>query len=253
MKVLHPAGLTRPRIGNKGRSQGKHRSGRRGLPVVVPILVALVAATTTYDSARESLEKQRTALAAELREAKSRKARRRIYARARSAILASLSAELLPAWYGTAWAFHGKSDTPKQGEIACGIFVATVLEHAGFRLNRVAVGRLASEHIALTLTGQKNLRRWSNRPVEEVEREVVAWGPGLYVVGLDNHAGLAIVDADGAHFIHSSVYPPGNVRSEPFAGENPLAHSRYRVFAKLLDDVMIDRWLRGRVFVTFAR
>jgi hypothetical protein len=217
------------------------------------MLVALVATTSTYDSARESLEKQRTALAAELSKAKSSKAKRRIYARGRDAILASLSAELLPAWYGTTWAFGGRTDTPKQGEIACGIFVATVLEHAGFRLNRIAVGRLASEHIALTLTARKNLRRYSDRPVEEVERDIVAWGRGLYVVGLDNHAGLAIVDADGAHFIHSSVYPPGNVRSEPFAGDNPLAHSRYRVFAKLLDDAMIDRWLRGRVFVTFAR
>ena len=33
-----------------------------------------------------------------------------------------------------------------------------------------------------------------------------------------------------------------------FRGNNPLADSRYRVFAKLLDDRMIERWLRGDRF-----
>jgi hypothetical protein len=220
--------------------------------IVFALFLAL-AAGTTYDSARIGLEEQRIALASELRRAKKRRDKVEIYARARAAILTSLSTELLPAWYGTIWAFHGKTDTPRKGEIACGIFVATVLEHAGFRLNRIDIGRLASEHIALSLTAERNLRRFSDKPVEEVEREIVAWGPGLYAVGLDSHAGLALVDEAGARFIHSSVYAPGNVRSEPFAGNNPLAHSRYRVFAKLLDDEMIDRWLRGRAFAAFER
>lgn len=77
-----------------------------------------------------------------------------------------------------------------------------------------------------------------------------AWGPGLYVVGLDDHAGLAVVDDAGrAHFIHASYYAPAEVKREPFSDHNPLADSKYRVFAKLLDDRMMARWLRGHRFV----
>ncbi len=212
------------------------------------LFLLILAATDNYDSARAELEAQRVVLYGQLKHAKKRAAKQKIYAEARAAILSSLSREILPAWYGTPWAFSGTSDHPKQGEIACGMFVATVLEHAGFRLNRIALGRLASERIALVLTGEENLRRYSDKTVEEVERDIIAWGPGLYAVGLDHHAGLAIVDDHGAHFIHSSYYAPSTVRSEPFRGTNPLADSRYRVFAKLLDDRMIDRWLRADHF-----
>ena len=215
---------------------------------MLPFLLILAAADD-YDSARAALEDQRIVLYGRLKHAKKRAVEQEIYGEARAAILSSLSREILPAWYGTRWAFNGTSDHPNRGEIACGIFVATVLEHAGFRLNRIEIGRLASERIALVLTEEENLRRYSDKTVEEVERDIVAWGPGLYAVGLDRHAGLAIVDDEGrAHFIHSSYYSPSTVRSESFRGNNPLADSRYRVFGKLLDDRMIDRWLRAEHF-----
>lgn len=220
--------------------------------IIEPLFATLLAVQTgpsSYDQARAELEATRISLAKRLRRAKTREDRRRVYEKARRAILETLTEDLFPAWYGTGWAFGGQSDTPGQGKIACGIFVTTLLQHAGFRLNRIKMGRLASEHIALSLTSTKNLRRYSDRPVREVERDLIRWGPGLYAVGLDYHAGLAVVDAQGhTHFIHSSIYPPAGVRSEPFVGDNPLAHSRYRVFAKLLDDRMVARWLRGRWF-----
>lgn len=223
------------------------------LSALLVSLLSVQSGASAYDEARAALEETRVSLAKKLARARTKKARRRVYAEARAAILESLTEDLFPAWYGTEWAFGGHSDTPQEGQIACGIFVTTLLEHAGFRLNRIRMGQLASEHIALSLTSERNLRRYRNRPVEEVERDLIRWGPGLYAVGLDYHAGLAVVDAEGrARFIHSSYYPSKEVLEEPFVGDNPLAFSRYRVFAKLLDDRMVARWLAGKRFRTFV-
>ncbi len=206
-------------------------------------------ARKNYARAKASLEKERRALARSYRRA-SRKARPEILATARQALLRAIVEDLVPAWEGTPWAFSGTSDTPGAGEIACGTFVGTLLHHAGFRLNRIAIGRLASEHIALSLTRNKNLRRYSNRDGAEVVRQTEAWGPGLYMVGLDRHAALMFVDpARKAHLIHSSYYSAMSVVREPPMGVTPFADSKYRVIAKLLDDAMIRKWLAGGYFV----
>ena len=212
--------------------------------------VADAAPREDYGRVKTRIEVRRNRLAKRFREARSKGERRRVLALARSTALSALRDQILPAWYGTAWAFSGRSDTPKQGAIACGTFVGTVLRDVGFRLNRIAMGRLASEHIALSLTTEARLRRYSDRPAIGVEREVQAWGPGLYMIGLDYHAGLVLVDAARkARFIHSSGYRVMSVVSESLTGDNPFALSRYRVVAKLLDDRMMTKWLRGARFV----
>lgn len=223
------------------------------LPLLVTALITAApeeqARTRSYEVVKQDVERARQNLAAKYRAARSERARGVILDQAAQVVLTSLEDEILPAWHGTPWAFYGLSNEPRQGAIACGTFVGTVLKHAGFRIDRVAMGRLASEHIALSLTGAHNLRRYRNRPVDEVEGELLTWGRGLYMIGLDTHAALAIVDRDGvAHFIHSSYYPPSTVVDEPLQGDNPFADSRYRVVAKLLDRKMMDRWLRGRPF-----
>jgi hypothetical protein len=82
-----------------------------------------------------------------------------------------------------------------------------------------------------------------------VVAEVVAWGPGLYMVGLDDHAALAIVDREGKPWLlHSSIVGTSAVVKEPLRGPNPFAASRYRVIARLLDRVMVRAWLEGRRF-----
>lgn len=82
-----------------------------------------------------------------------------------------------------------------------------------------------------------------------VEREVSAWGEGLYMVGLDYHAAFIVVDAEGrVSLVHSSYYLPRNVRSEPVTGVNPFADSKYRVIARLLDREMTRRWVQSIPF-----
>jgi len=35
------------------------------------------------------------------------------------------------------------------------------------------------------------------------------------------------------------------VKAEAAIGENPMAHSRYRVVGKLLNDAMVERWMNA--------
>jgi hypothetical protein len=49
-------------------------------------------------------------------------------------------------------------------------------------------------------------------------------------------------------FVHSSVYWPVQVVSEPLDSENPLKHSYYRVVGKILTDRMIFKWLNDERF-----
>jgi hypothetical protein len=206
-----------------------------------------------YTEAKAGLARLRAGYAQELK--KTRPDRQgEILDRASGEVLDAITTELLPAWYGTRWSFSGTSTQPGSGSIACGMFVGTVLKDAGFNLDRVAMGRLASEHIALSLTSESNVRRYSDEVARRVERELIARGEGLYLVGLDFHAGLAWVDREGrARFIHSSIWPPGQVASEPLVGDNPFTYSRYRVLARLLDRRMMRRWIRGERFEAIAR
>lgn len=209
---------------------------------------ARAAARADYATSKERLEKRRRTLARRYGRA-GWEGRKAVLAEARRTVLDAIWQDLFPAWYGTPWAYGGRTRTPGDGEIACGTFVATVLADAGFRLNRIRMGRLASEHIAKSLTGEANVRRYSNRPVSHIDRELLEWGPGLYVVGLDMHAGLIFVHPEyGARFVHSSYVGKSAVVSETLSGENPFAYSRYRVLAKLFDDQMMRRWIKGYRF-----
>ena len=71
--------------------------------------------------------------------------------------------ELLPAWDGTPWDFHGTSQAPREGKIACGYFVSTTLLHLGLQVERVRMAQQASELIVKSLVSTNPIRRsWPN-------------------------------------------------------------------------------------------
>jgi len=70
-----------------------------------------------------------------------------------------------------------------------------------------------------------------------------AGGSGIYLVGLDNHVGYVIVDGAETWFHHSA--PGRGVRREAARSAALLATSRYREAAKLFDDALVEKWLRG--------
>lgn len=148
-------------------------------------------------------------------------------------------------WYGTAWEFEGTTRTPKEGTIACGYFVTTVLEDAGFNIPRVKWACVPSETMIKGMT--KKLKHIINRPVSEVEAYIQQAGEGLYVVGLDNHTGFIYNDGKVIRFVHSNYYlPQEGVMAQELDSHNPLKNSKYRVIGKILDDAMMKNWILSK-------
>jgi len=201
-----------------------------------------------YAAAKEKLSQARQSYRALYLEANTAR-RREIIAQARAEVLRTLTEELFPAWYGTTWAFEGVSETPGEGEIACGYFVTTLLRDAGFKVQRVKLAQQPSQRIIKTVATPDDIKLTYEKPIAEIESQLTTTGAGLYIVGLDQHTGFVFNDGAANFFIHSSYYrPPFSVTREPVTGHNPLYHSKYRMIGKILGDAMMRKWILGEDF-----
>ncbi len=213
-------------------------------PALLFLPFLLLAPPTDYPALKQRIEARRQVFATRYAAADGA-ARVSIIDSARAYLFDRITLDLLPAWYGTAWDFNGMTRTPGEGTIACGYFVNTVLQDAGFRLPRIKWSQMAAEPITLKLS--QEVKRFRDRPVAEVVAYVDGQGDGLYKVGLDNHVGFVAGRAGVSRFVHSSYYQREvGVMSEPLEGRNPLADSRYRILGRLLGDGMVVAWLEGR-------
>ncbi|MFO0612666.1 MAG: hypothetical protein U0414_08770 [Polyangiaceae bacterium] len=210
--------------------------------------VTLATARERYGARRGALEMDRKALAARLDA--DPEARADVLGAARPRLLDAFEDDLFPAWIGTAWDFNGTSQEPGKGSIACGYFVTTLLAHAGFEVQRAKLAQQASENIVKTLAGADDIWRFRKGDAALVLAKVRELGDGLYVVGLDNHAGFLFEhDGRATRFCHSSYLEPATVQCEDAAGAAAL-ESNYHVLGRVTNDATITRWLRGDAFET---
>jgi hypothetical protein len=169
------------------------------------------------------------------------------------AILAAIGGrltELMESWKGTRWSYSGTTQVPRTGKIACGYFVSTVLQHAGFAVDRVDLARQPSEQIVRTLVPDPEVERFSRVSRDYVADRVLAQGDGVYVVGLDTHVGF-LINAPGTRknepvtFCHSTRrYRKAGVVCEE-ARTSPSLKSRYTVLGKLGAPMLVEAWLTG--------
>ena len=156
---------------------------------------------------------------------------------------AAVTETIIPSWIGTAWDFNGTSETPQQGNIACGYFVTTVLRDAGLAVSRVKLAQCASEQMITTLIQSKYIIRFSNIAMEDFIKAIKKDGYGLYIVGLDNHTGFIYNDGKDIYFIHSTFIGTRNVQKENAATNQILKQSKYKVLGKISsDEKILERW-----------
>ena len=161
----------------------------------------------------------------------------------------TMTADVFPAWYGTKWAYHGTTEEPRKGKIACGYFVTTTLRDLGFRVPRIRWAQLPSETMICEMTTRIHIKRYRFADIGHIESEIKSWGDGLYVVGMDSHTGFIVNENGKCRFVHSDYFNPlGGVVSEPLNSDNPLRASKYRVIGKVLTDEMVRKWLREESF-----
>jgi hypothetical protein len=200
-----------------------------------------------YPRTIASLTERRAALLVRFEQSRSAQERDAALAEASLLLRRAVVGELAPHWYGTPWAFHGTTQVPGEGSIACGYFVTTLLRDAGLDLPRVRLAQVASETMIRALVGRPAIRRYSDVPIDRFVASVREWGEGLYIVGLDIHVGFVVHDERGIRFLHSSYVEPHQVVEEEAGSSVILAGSRYRVLGKLTADAgLLEGWLRGR-------
>jgi hypothetical protein len=203
----------------------------------------------SYSSKLKSLAVERQKLAEEYRNAAGNK--QEALEKARRVFVSSIDQNIFPFWYGTDWDFNGVTETPREGKIACGYFVTTVLRDAGLRLSRVSLAQQASENIIKSLTTASFIKRFHNESIEKFVDEVKKSGEGLYIVGLDIHVGFILNDGEEIYFIHSSYVEPSEVIREKAVESPILSSSKYRVIGKIsADDQLIAKWLNQTAIPT---
>jgi len=204
-----------------------------------------------YDRLVKKIEAERVALAQRYQQATSAAERAPILAQARDLLIRSIYTGIFPSWYGTGWDFNGTTEVPRQGKIACGYFVSTVLRDAGWRVQRARLAQQASENIILSLTTEPHIKRFRRIPIGEFVKTVKDWGLGIYVVGLDIHTGFIVNDGDEVYFVHSSYVDPFMVVKETALDSKILQTSAYRVLGRITaDDEFIQSWLLKKEIVT---
>jgi len=148
----------------------------------------------------------------------------------------NISRKIFPYWYGTKWDFNGTTQKPQEGAIACGYFVTTTLLHMGVRINRVKMAQCASEEMIRSLTTKKNIYHLSGLSLIEFEKKLIQLGPGLYIIGLDNHTGYILISEEGNFFIHASGWFPFKVVKDKLSESKVIGRSKYRVVGRISDD-----------------
>jgi hypothetical protein len=91
---------------------------------------------------------------------------------------------------------------PRQGKIACGYFVSTILRDAGWKVQRSRLAQQASENIILSLTTDAYVKRFRRVAIGDFVNAVKKWGTGIYLVGLDIHTGFIINTGDEVYNGH---------------------------------------------------
>jgi hypothetical protein len=176
-------------------------------------------------------------------------AKRAVRDEARKQLQGALVDVILPAWLGTRWAFHGTADEPLEPQgIACGYFVATVLQHVGLHLeSRRRFGQSTALTIARSLVppGPSHHRVFSV-PAKTLEDKVRSFGDGLYLIGLDVHVGFVVVAGGAVRVVHASYLGTRTVVDEPIAACEAIERSRdagYHVTSLFAGDTLVDAWL----------
>jgi len=202
-----------------------------------------------YAVLTKDLERGRKGMAERHRKARTAAERAAVEAEARSVLETALPA-MMHCWLGTPWDFNGTAKGPGKGKIACGYFVATVLQDAGFRVDRYQLAQQASGNIMRSFLAKEACVLSVGEDYQAFASRVEKHEPGVYVVGLDTHVAFLVVGSDGFRFIHSSGSRPWCVVDEGRAEAGVLQRSSWRMLGNLTaDSTVLRRWLKAEKIV----
>jgi hypothetical protein len=154
---------------------------------------------------------------------------------------------IFPHWIGTAWDYNGYSNVPgKDKLIACGYFVSTPLKHMGFNWNRYELAKMYSRQIVETTCSEVKTYKDKWQMITDLKEA----DDMLYLVGLDNHVGMLLKEGDRLWFIHSNYIGLEGPVKEIASASMALDNSEVYWLGAFLNDVNVEKWLRGTYIPT---
>jgi hypothetical protein len=155
--------------------------------------------------------------------------------------------QIFPFWYGTPWDFNGHSNIPGKGEIACGYFVSTTLNHIGLNVDRYKLAQQSPKNEALTLSITGDVKYFLNISPSELRNYLIRnkEPEGLYFVGLDCHVGYLLFRKNKLFFIHSNNFGGDCVMIERADKSIGFQSSVYYITDITSNNELIKKWILG--------
>ncbi|MBI5218669.1 MAG: hypothetical protein HY958_07060 [Bacteroidia bacterium] len=150
---------------------------------------------------------------------------------------------LAPYWYGTKYNYEGYTAVPGKGDIACGYFVSTILQDAGFNINRYRLAQQGPITEAKTLMLNDSVIHLTFPNQNSLDTIFVSYEDGLYFIGLDSHVGFLLVSNKQYYFIHSD-YISGKVSIE-YILQSLAVNGSLNLYIALISNnrLLIKKWL----------
>jgi hypothetical protein len=197
-----------------------------------------------YDLACRQVMDMQAELAKKYAEAEDVVEKKKILKEAQDAIFEGITQTILPYWNETEWDFNGTTHLPTQGVIACGYFVATILQHAGIELERIKMGQASSTNLVKALCEKSSIQTFQNKDFEGFWKHLQKTPDGLYIIGLDKHAGLIAKKEGKITFIHSRMPRLAGVIFENAQKSLTLQRSKVHVIGNVLaNNDLVKKWL----------
>lgn len=147
-------------------------------------------------------------------------------------VFKTIAYEMPSYWIGTKWDFNGVSRVLREGTIACGYFVTTVLEDIGFKLNRIKLSQQASSVMITSLCA--NVKRFST--LSDLKKHLLtSQKNNIFIVGLDFHTGFILKENEQLYFFHSNYIGRQGVIKELVDDSRALQSSKSFMTGSITD------------------
>ena len=147
-------------------------------------------------------------------------------------------------WAGTPWEFHGATQQPKTGSIACGYFVTTTLTDLGFKIDRVGLAEVRSgDMIKKLCVGIRSFNSLSKLDSYLAKQPVNS----VFIIGLDFHTGYVVKTATGCYFFHSSYINKEGVVREKIDASRALSTNKFFMIGSLTaNENLLRKWVGNK-------
>jgi hypothetical protein len=147
-------------------------------------------------------------------------------------------------WAGTPWEFHGATQQPKAGSIACGYFVTNTLTDLGFKINRVGLAEVRSgdmiKKLCLRIESFNSLNKLNSYLAKQPINSV-------FIIGLDFHTGYIVKTATNCYFLHSSYIKKEGVVREKIDESQALTTNKFFMIGSLTaNENLLRKWVANK-------